>query len=94
MKWWLVETVTVIVERETKSLLICDSHNRRVMRWSGQPEIIIDGQGSIYVSDSEEDEVRRYDRGGDRKGTIVAGGHGKEAMLSPLCTSQTKMIIV
>ena len=25
----------------------------------------------------EKHEVRRYDKGGDKKGTVVAGGHGK-----------------
>ena len=39
--------------------------------------LAMDDQGSLYVSDREKHEVRRYDKGGDKKGTVVAGGHGK-----------------
>ena len=90
----------VIVDRETDSLIICDRDNRRVMRWprlhlsSRQPEIVIsniacgrlalDNQNSLYVSDREKDEVRRYDKAGDKIGTVVAGGYGKGANLNQL----------
>jgi sugar lactone lactonase YvrE len=90
----------VIVDRETDSLLICDRGNRRVMRWPRrpsslrQPEIVIDNidcwglimddQGSLYVSDVEKHEVRRYDKNGDKKGTVVAGGHGEGDNLNQL----------
>lgn len=82
----------VIVDRETDSLLICDAENQRVMRWPRcpfsfrQPEIVMDNivcsrlimddQGSLYVSDRDKNEVRRYDKGSDKTGTIVAGGQG------------------
>ena len=36
-----------------------------------------DDQGSLYVSDYKKNEVRRYGKGGDKKGIVVAGGHGK-----------------
>ena len=38
--------------------------------------LTMDDQGSLYVSDTEKHEVRRYDKGGDKKGIVVAGGHG------------------
>ena len=83
----------VIVDRQTDSLLICDSQNQRVMRWPRRPsspprqgEIVIDNiafaglamdaEGALYVSDIGEHEVRRYDKGGDKNGILVAGGHG------------------
>ena len=90
----------LIVDRETDSLFICDRDNRRVMRWPHppsprrQPEIFIDntvcwglamdGQGSLYVSDFGKNEVRRYDKDGDKNGTVVAGGHGEGANLNQL----------
>jgi sugar lactone lactonase YvrE len=61
------------------------------MRWSRQNnikngEIIIedidcrgltmDQNGSLYVCDSQKNEVRRWKRG-DQNGTIVAGGNGR-----------------
>ena len=91
-------SIDVIVDRETDSLLICDSENRRVMRWPRRPHLsttttsnqgqividnidcyglIMDDQGSLYVSDTEKHEVRRYDKGGDKTGIVVAGGHGE-----------------
>ena len=90
----------VIVDRETDSLLICDRKNRRVMRWprrpscNRQPEIVIDNndcygltmddQGSLYVSDHEKHEVRRYDKNGDKNGIVIAGGHGQGNNLNQL----------
>lgn len=80
----------VIMDRETESLLICDRNNRRVIRWSLRCSghhgeiftdnidcwgIAIDKHGSVYVSDYKKHEVRRYDKGGDRRGIVVAGGH-------------------
>ena len=95
----LDEPTDVIVDRETDTLFICDSNNRRVMRWprrptlstatttSNQGQIVtdnincygltIDDQGSLYVSDWKQHEVRRYDKGSDKKGTVIAGGHGE-----------------
>ena len=39
--------------------------------------LTMDAEGALYVSDYEKHEVRRYDKGGDKKGTLVAGGHGE-----------------
>ncbi|CAF1144887.1 unnamed protein product [Rotaria sordida] len=80
----------VLVDKETNGLIICDRQNRRVVRWSRriyttQGEILlnniscfglaIDNQRYLYISDTENHEVRRY-RIGDNNGTLVAGGHG------------------
>ena len=46
--------------------------------------LAMDNQGAFYVSDIGNDEVRRYDRGGDSKGTLVAGGHGHGEQLNQL----------
>ncbi len=87
----------VILDQKTNSLIIVDSRNRRVMRWSRENitngEILIsdidcigltmDKNGSFYVSDHEKNEVRRWKRG-DKKGTIVAGGNGKGDHLNQL----------
>ena len=90
----------VIGDRQTDSLLICDRGNERVMRWSRsspshrRPETAIDNvgcwglamddQGSIYVSDHKSHEVRRYDKGGNKAGTVVAGGNGRGSRLDQL----------
>ncbi|CAF1425544.1 unnamed protein product, partial [Rotaria sp. Silwood1] len=88
----------VLITKETDSLIICDSGNNRVVRWSRrsgttQGEILIDNiacrrlfmddQRYLYVSDIEKHEVRRYQIG-DKNGVIVAGGNGKDAGLNPL----------
>lgn len=82
----------VVVDKVTNSFVVCDSHNRRVMRWSRNVgikagKVIIDNiacfgvaqdtKGFLYVSDTEKNEVRRYSQGKLTMGTIVAGGHGK-----------------
>ena len=46
--------------------------------------LAMDGKGSLYVSDWEKDEVRRYGRADGRDGVIVAGGNGKGAALNQL----------
>ena len=67
----------VIVDKERDSLIICDNPNRRVVRWARQNgtsgETIIsniscvgltmDENGSLYVTDFGNGEVRRYRRG-------------------------------
>jgi sugar lactone lactonase YvrE len=79
----------VIVDKERDSLIICDSENRRVVRWprrngtSGETIIssiscvglTMDENGSLYVTDYGKHEVRRYRRG-ESEGTVVAGGNG------------------
>ena len=90
----------VIMDKQTNTLIICDNGNRRVMRWAvcssshRQGEVVIDNikcwglaiddQGSLYVSDTEKHEVKRYGHGGDQTGIVVAGGHGLGANLDQL----------
>ncbi|CAF3886801.1 unnamed protein product, partial [Rotaria sp. Silwood1] len=80
----------VLIDKETDSLIICDQGNGRVVRWSRrrgtiEGEILLgyiaccglamDNQRNLYISDSENDEVRRYQIG-QENGIVVAGGHG------------------
>ncbi len=88
---------SVLVDKENDSLLICDRRNRRVVRWprrngrSGETiisnidcsDLIMDNDGSLYVSDFEKHEVRRWKRG-ETNGTIVAGGNGHGSRLDQL----------
>ncbi len=87
----------VIVDKNDGSLIICDQGNRRVVRWSRQNgingQIIISGingwglamdsNDNLYVSDRENNEVRRW-KMGETYGTIVAGGNGKGDHLKQL----------
>jgi sugar lactone lactonase YvrE len=85
----------VLIDKETKSLIICDRDNRRVVRWplnnGTRGEVLVgnigcyglamDKQGCLYVSDTEKHEARRYTRG-DTHGIVVAGGNGKGDQLN------------
>ena len=86
----------VIFDKETDSLIICEAS--RVTRWprrkgtrSGETIIdniacyglAMDDEGSLYVTDVQKHEVRRYRRG-ETNGTVVAGGNGKGAALNQL----------
>ena len=77
----------VIVDEKKKSLIISDSENRRVVRWSlenpnGDKEILIENikcwglmmneNGDLFVSDCENCAVRRW-----RKGEIGKGKEGR-----------------
>ena len=87
----------VILDRKTDSLIIADSGNQRVVRWSRSNcqfdgilisnvacwGLAMDDEGYLYVSDIDKHEVRRY-RLGDQIGTIVAGGNGKGKHLDQL----------
>ena len=86
----------VIFDKSSDSLIISDSNNKRVVRWSRQNctwETIISGigcrglamdnNGYLYASDTDNHEVRRW-RIGDTKGTLVAGGKGKGKRLDQL----------
>ena len=88
----------VIFDKETDSLIICDRGNRRVTRWprrkgtqSGETIVdnidcwglAMDDDGSLYVTDAGEHEVRRYRRG-ETNGIVVAGGNGEGAALNQL----------
>ena len=46
--------------------------------------LAMDDEGSLYVSDYEKHEVRRYSRRDDRDEVIVAGGRGQGAALNQL----------
>ena len=88
----------VLIDKETNSLFIADGENRRVVRWSRsqettQGEVIVDNvvceglaidhQRYLYVSDTVEDEVRRYTIG-DKNGIVVAGGNARGNQLNQL----------
>ncbi|CAF2837544.1 unnamed protein product [Rotaria sp. Silwood2] len=93
----LYNPTDVIVDKERDSLIICDGSNNRVVRWprrngtSGETIIsnidcwglTMDENGSLYVTDYREDEVRRYRRG-ESQGTVVAGGNGRGNRLDQL----------
>jgi sugar lactone lactonase YvrE len=93
----LYDPTDVIVDKERDSLIICDYSNKRVVRWprrngtSGETIIsnidcmglTMDENGSLYVTDVEKDEVRRYRRG-ESQGTLVAGGNGRGDRLDQL----------
>ncbi|CAF2187693.1 unnamed protein product [Rotaria magnacalcarata] len=86
----LSQPLDVIVDKETNSLIISDNSNKRVVRWprrngtSGETIIsnidceglTMDENGSLYVVDNGNDEVRRYKKG-ESQGTVVAGGNGR-----------------
>ena len=89
----------VLLDKENDSLIICDSDNRRVIRWSlrsgtTQGHIIIDNndcwglamdkEGHLYVTYDGKHEVRRYERGDKTKNTLVAGGNGEGDRLDQL----------
>ncbi|CAF3675343.1 unnamed protein product, partial [Rotaria socialis] len=94
----LYRPTDVLIDKETDSLIICDSGNQRVVRWSRrsgtrQGEILIDNidcfgvamddQRYVYVSDWKKHEVRRYQLG-EKNGTLVAGGNGQGDGLNQL----------
>ncbi|CAF1201381.1 unnamed protein product [Rotaria sordida] len=87
---FLCKPSNVIYDYKSKSFIISDYYNRRVLRWFPKrgtcPETIIrgseyyglamDDEGFLYVSDPERHEVRRY-RSDGRRGKVVAGGNGQ-----------------
>jgi sugar lactone lactonase YvrE len=94
----LNEPTDVIYDKETDSLIICDSGNRRVTRWPRRNgtrrgetisdnidclRLAMDDEGSLYVTDWQKHEVRRYRRG-ETNYTVVAGGNGKGGGLHQL----------
>ncbi|CAF1213549.1 unnamed protein product [Rotaria magnacalcarata] len=87
----------VIFDINSKSFIICDNHNRRVLRYFHRRRpyvttiteniqcygVAMDNEGSIYVSNAERHEVRRY--GADEPyGVVVAGGNGQGRRLQQL----------
>jgi sugar lactone lactonase YvrE len=88
----------VIFDRETDSLIICDRANRRVTQWSRQSgtrsgettvgnidcsRLAMDDEGSLYVTDTQRHEVRRFRRG-ETNGIVVAGGNEQGVGLDQL----------
>ncbi|CAF4514701.1 unnamed protein product [Rotaria sp. Silwood2] len=87
----------VIVDEATNNLFICDSGNRRIVRWPRRDgthgETIMsniscwgltkDDRGYLYVSDEKENSVKRW-RIGDTTDKIVAGGNGEGSRLDQL----------
>jgi sugar lactone lactonase YvrE len=90
----LDEPSNMIYDTVSKSFIICDCKNRRVLRKNKTYTkaiiqnvecfgLAMDDKGSIYVSDTERHEVRRY-RAGKKYGTVVAGGNGQGRRLNQL----------
>ena len=88
----------VVYDRITNSFIIADRGNQRVVRWSnGNSEILmqeidcwglaLDKYGSLYITDTERCEVRRYTKT-DRNGFTVIGGHGQGHSLRQLSYCQ------
>lgn len=88
----------VLVDKATNSLIVCDYGNRRVIRLSlqtgtDQVEILIENiacrglamndHNCLYVSDFKNNEVIRFQMG-DKRQTVVAGGHDKGDRLNQL----------
>lgn len=87
----------VVFEPQSKSYIICDYHNRRVLQWFPRSRkaaktiieniacfgLAIDDKGFIYVSDTEYHRVKRY-RIGRNRGKVVAGGNGQGRRLHQL----------
>ncbi|CAF1616868.1 unnamed protein product, partial [Adineta ricciae] len=94
----LLVPTSVVVDEKTDSLIISDGNNRRIMQWSRQNGtsgqaiisnvtsygIAMDGEGYLYVSDLNKNEVRRWKIGDKSAGEVVAGGNGKGNRLDQL----------
>ena len=94
----LARPSSVIYHKMSKSYIICDTHNRRVLQWFRKGNIssitiieniacfglAVDEKGDIYVSDTERHEVRCYRVGGSIHGRVVAGGNGRGRRLNQL----------
>ena len=89
----------VVFDKGNDCLIVCDCENRRIVRSFLKKEnkkadeilisdidcvnVTMDRNGSIYVSDSVNNEVKRWKRG-EQKGVVVAGGHGQGDELNQL----------
>lgn len=86
----------VIIDSRMNSLIFSDWMSRRVMRYSFDDHthrnvitpidcnhLFMDRDGSLYVSDWQRNEVKRW-RAGETEGTVIAGGHGKGNHLNQL----------
>ena len=85
----------VIFDKYSKSLIISDTQNRRVLQWFPNKKtkilikniacsgLAIANDGSFYVCDTEKHRVVRYQMHDHRK-TVVAGDHGQGSRLKQL----------
>lgn len=84
----------VIIDKQTNSMLICDSAHGRIIRYGNQMEtpiisgtncfdIVLDNYGYLYTSDINKHEIKRWQIG-DKHGTVVAGGRGPGGRLDQL----------
>ncbi|CAF0831608.1 unnamed protein product [Adineta steineri] len=88
--------IDVIVDQRSRSVIISDSGNRRVIQWLNQNQQILidnidcsrlatDNYEFLYVSDSMNNEVKRWKMGEyNNEGTVVAGGNGQGNQLNQL----------
>jgi len=88
----------VIVDENNKYLIICDFGNKRVVRWSLENRnvkqviikniscrgLMMNKNGDLFVSDCEKHEVKRWRKGENEEGTVVAGGNGEGDQLDQL----------
>ncbi|CAF1518910.1 unnamed protein product [Adineta steineri] len=91
------QAVDIILDKEKKSVIICDPSYIQVVQWSLQnsqdKQILIsditcwglamDSNRNLYIPDWERHQVRRWQQG-DKEGTIVAGGNGQGNHLNQL----------
>ncbi|CAF1309636.1 unnamed protein product [Adineta steineri] len=92
----------ILFDKENNSFIICDMGNNRVIRYYNQNQtnqqtiisniicwgLTIDKDGFLYVSDWENNEVRRWKQG-DKKGELVAGGNGAQHLAGALQNNKT-----
>lgn len=96
----LCSPTDICFDMANNSIIVCDKNNKRVIRWSLEPNtttgqilvdnvecfgVAIDREGALYVSNTEKHEVRRY-LNGDRIGQCVAGGNDSGPGLNQLHT--------
>ncbi|CAF1105965.1 unnamed protein product [Adineta steineri] len=86
----------VIVDQQNHSIIIADFKNRRVIQWMSHNQqtliknidcrgLAMDKSGFLYVSNTTENEVRRWKMGEyNNEGIVVAGGNGKGHQLNQL----------
>ncbi|CAM4849321.1 unnamed protein product, partial [Rotaria magnacalcarata] len=93
----LSSPIDVLIDKEIDCLIICDSGDQRIVRWSRrsgttQGEVLIgttcaglvrDEQRYLYVCGARKHDVRRYQLG-EKNGILVAGGNGKGDELNQL----------
>ncbi|CAF3911301.1 unnamed protein product [Rotaria sp. Silwood1] len=93
----LAKPSNIMFHRKTKSFIISDRHNRRVLQWFPRSAryartlieniacfgLATDVNGDLYLSDTERHEVTLY-RIRENYGKVVAGGNGQGCRLTQL----------